>query len=243
MNLIRSGWIVLPALIVFGCDTMVPESDPPQHEVLIDFSSGPGSWEGSFSDYPPAMGERMDLVAEHRVLPPELDGQGFYIAGTNHSDDLFMFLRSEVVGLSPATPYDVAFQVTFASEVAQGCVGIGGSPGESVYMKAGAAAVRPVAKLVETGHDPDGYYQMNVDKGGQAFVGSDAVMLGTIGNTTAHCLEPAWELITLESDAPLTVSTDADGKLWLFVGTDSGFEGRTRLYYASMRVTFDEVRE
>ncbi len=29
------------------------------------------------------------------------------------------------------------------------------------------------------------------------------------------------------SYAPLQVSSDADGKIWLIVGTDSGFEGLT----------------
>ena len=33
------------------------------------------------------------------------------------------------------------------------------------------------------------------------------------------------------SYAPLQVSSDADGKIWLIVGTDSGFEGLTALYY------------
>jgi hypothetical protein len=34
----------------------------------------------------------------------------------------------------------------------------------------------------------------------------------------------------------VNVTANASGELWLLVGTDSGFEGLTRLYYQSIRV-------
>ena len=39
------------------------------------------------------------------------------------------------------------------------------------------------------------------------------------------------------------VTTDADGALWLIVGTDSGFEGLTTLYYGQIAVVLSEVSE
>jgi len=41
------------------------------------------------------------------------------------------------------------------------------------------------------------------------------------------------------SEQPL-VTTDAGGAAWLLVGTDSGFEGSTRLYYTRFAATFSE---
>ncbi len=41
--------------------------------------------------------------------------------------------------------------------------GIGGSPGESVYVKAGATTEEPL--IIE---DSDGWLRMNIDKGNQA---------------------------------------------------------------------------
>ena len=41
------------------------------------------------------------------------------------------------------------------------------------------------------------------------------------------------------SVAPLQVSSDADGKIWLIVGTDSGFEGLTALYYT--RISYSQT--
>ncbi|MQG70290.1 MAG: hypothetical protein FI707_16055 [SAR202 cluster bacterium] len=40
------------------------------------------------------------------------------------------------------------------------------------------------------------------------------------------------------ADSPLSVTTDADGGLWLIVGTDSGFEGLTALYYSRISYSF-----
>ena len=38
---------------------------------------------------------------------------------------------------------------------------------------------------------------------------------------------------------PIRATADAAGRLWLLVGTDSGFEGTTRLYYKTIRVTLE----
>ena len=42
-------------------------------------------------------------------------------------------------------------------------------------------------------------------------------------------------------DMPLSVSTDAEGRAWLIVGTDSGFEGLSALYYARISYTLSIV--
>ena len=47
-----------------------------------------------------------------------------------------------------------------------------------------------------------------------------------------------YELKELESErAHATVTSDADGEIWVMFGTRSGFEGQTELYY-----TYVEVR-
>jgi hypothetical protein len=37
-------------------------------------------------------------------------------------------------------------------------------------------------------------------------------------------------------DKPLIVKTNSKGELWLIVGTDSGYEGVTTIYYTSISV-------
>ena len=37
------------------------------------------------------------------------------------------------------------------------------------------------------------------------------------------------------------ITTDATGEIWLVVGSDSGFEGTTTLYYTQIDVAFNAV--
>jgi len=124
--------------------------------------------------------------------------------------------------------------VEFATSAASGCSGIGGPPGESVYLKAGAANFEPKSEAV------DGFFEMNIDKGQQAAGGKDAVVLGHVGNNSGDCTGNTWEYKTLTLDS-FTVQTDVWSRIWLIIGTDSGFEGRTTLYYTNIKVKLTEV--
>jgi hypothetical protein len=100
----------------------------------------------------------------------------------NHSDDLFMFLKRRLGtddGVVPGQEYRVMFTTVFASNAPSGALGIGGSPGESVYLKAGASMVEPEVYL----DSETGYYLMNVDKGsGNSGNGTAASVIGDIAN-------------------------------------------------------------
>ena len=163
--------------------------------------------------------------------PDGLEGGGIYVQGHNRSDDLFMFLKKRVYGLRPDTTYAVSVSVDLATNVPTGLVGIGGSPGESVYVKAGASAVEPLAVEDESGH-----LRMNIDKGNQSTGGQAMVVLGNV----AHPQVAGDEYLVKTLDnvgLPLTVTTDGEGRAWLIVGTDSGFEGLSRFYYARISYT------
>ena len=120
-------------------------------EVLIDFTLGPQGWIAGFSDYPVGQERFYELDSGYLPLPPPLGAMGsaLFISGNNHSDDLFMFYKGKIGGLEPGRAYRASFTVEIATSVPQGCAGIGGSPGESVYLKAGASQVEPAA--VNTG--------------------------------------------------------------------------------------------
>ena len=176
-------------------------------------------------------------------MPVELgSGKGFYLSGNNHSDDLFMFLKRKLgtaQGLKANTEYLVRFDITFDSNVPTGCGGIGGSPGESVYLKAGASAAEPNRAV-----DDENHYRMTIDKGNQALNGRDASNAGNIDNgencDTAGS-DPEYRSVRKTHVHTTRVKTDAQGNLWLIVGIDSGFEGTTALYFQSINVRLVEV--
>jgi hypothetical protein len=202
----------------------------------FDFSRGTLGWVAGFADYPPAEAPIYRLEADDRPLPAPLDTSrsALYIAGTNRSDDLFMYYAGPA-HVEPRTTYGVSFEVEIATAAPTGCAGVGGSPGESVYVKAGASAIEP-----EAVPDGTGYLRMNVDKGQQATGGANAIVLGDVANSRSCDEPPEWELKRLAGGS-LSATSGDDGSLWLFVGTDSGYESRTEVYYTRVVARLDAV--
>lgn len=204
-------------------------------------------WVVDFADYPQADEKEYDLESGVRSLPAPLDvsRKALYVSGSNHSDDLFMFLKRRVEGLTPGATYRVRFEVELATRAGSGCVGIGGSPGESVYLKAGATPAEPTVV-----RESDGYLRLTVDKGQQAVGSASIPTIGDVSNGSDRCDgEAPYRLKTVDSalnqgvepaiPAAIEATADSAGRLWLIVGTDSGFEGTTSLYYAGLRVTLE----
>ncbi|MYH68517.1 MAG: PEP-CTERM sorting domain-containing protein [Dehalococcoidia bacterium] len=225
---------LLPAAVPASVDAQEAE----ETRYTFSFENDAEGWVGDFADLPvDAPQDLYELDGGHRPLPEGLDGSGIYVQGHNRSDDLFMFLKRQVGGLRPDTEYAVSISVDLATSIPPGLVGIGGSPGESVYVKAGASPVEPV-----TSEDDIGHLRLNIDKGNQARGGEAMVVLGDIAHPDAA--RDAYAIKTLtNADQPLTVRTDGEGRLWLIVGTDSGFEGFTTLYYARIAYTLTEVAD
>lgn len=226
--------LILFAFIACDDDDRDDDMDDPVQEFSYDFSQGANGWIGDFADYPQGQDDRFELTFGETTLPAPLnENEGaLVLSGTNLSDDLFMYLKKQISGLEPNTEYEAVFTVQFASNVPDGMIGIGGSPGESVWIKAGATGIEP-----EPESDDMGYLRMNIDKGGQSQGGDDMVVLGDFSNDTDQEL---YNLKIVTNEAPLEVTTDGNGNLWLIVGTDSGFEGTTMIFYNRIHVTLEE---
>lgn len=231
LSLILAGCFV-------GCD-MTGSEFSTVFSISYDFSVTDQGWTGDFADYPQADSIAYELIFKHDTLPANLSNggtkKGLMVSGNNHSDDLFMFIKKKLTGLKPNTRYHVLFNVQFASNVPTGAVGIGGAPGESVFMKAGLTRVEPKKIL-----DGDLYYRLNIDKGNQALQGADMLNIGHIGvapNTTQYTTV----FRNNNSNTPFHFTTDGTGEAWISIGTDSGFEGKTTLYYLGVDVLFNEI--
>ncbi len=215
-------------LLACGLDDDQPANT--QVKFTYNFTTNTEGWTGDFADYPEGEEETYELEFSHSFLPAPLDNtQGsLRLSGTNHSDDLFMFVKREVTGLLPNREYLFNIEVEFATDVAEGMAGIGGSPGESVYIKAGATPTEP-----EKQQDEEGWYRLDIDKGNQSQGGEDMIVVGDFANGTD---QNVYTLKTVSNSAPFHATTSNQGTLWLLFGTDSGFEGRTTLYINRIEV-------
>ena len=232
--------MLLTAVFVVMASFLIPPTalaqDGSEGEFSFDFRSDAEGWMVGFADLPVDYNQSIyELDHGHRPLPNGLEGSGIYVQGHNRSDDLFMFLKRRVDGLRPNTTYAVSVSIDLATNVSAGLIGIGGSPGESVFVKAGASTVEPVIE-----EDGNRYLRMNIDKGNQSRGGESMVVLGNVAHREVANRE--YRVKTLDStDLHLSVTTDGEGGAWLIVGADSGFEGLTQLYYARISYTLSNV--
>ncbi len=228
--------LVFIGLLLGACDLSENDAPPPQRiERSFSFTDDTNGWTRLFADYPTdadTTADGMALTFDRRPLPEEVPaGHGLFLSGRNTSDDLFMGLRRRLTDLAPNTTYALTVDVTLASASPSGCAGVGGAPGESVWVKAGGSAAKPERTV-----DEDGWYRLTIDKGGQSQGGEEANVLGDVANGVEDCQDTPFRLIERTMEDPLSTTTGGDGTLWLLVGTDSGFEATTRLYYDSIRV-------
>ena len=207
-----------------------PGVKPGQREIRENFNKTSTDWLGGHSDYTSDT-QPTDVVVQPRRLPGLFGGHGLYTAGTNRSDDLFIYIKKKFTGFAPNQNYLLTFSVTFLTDAPAGCVGVGGAPGDAVFLKAGAAPVEPLTVAVDT------EYRMNIDKGNQARGGKNAVVLGNIAGTNTDCNQRRFEWKTLASSTPLIARSDATGTLWLMFGIDSGFENTSEIYYRSATIS------
>lgn len=224
-------YLAVFTFVIFSCD----DDDPVEVKEVdfeYDFATSQHGWTHGFSDYLNLNIEEYELSASYTDRPAVTGtGKSYRISGDNHSDDLFMFLKKQVDGLRPNTTYSLVYKVRFASNAPTNGIGVGGAPGEGVTVKVGASANEPVSALAT-----DNHFRMNIDHGNQTQGGDDMVAVGHVGvadNTTDYVI-----IERGNTNSPsFKAKTDGTGRLWLIVGTDSGFEGPTTLYYMSIEVS------
>lgn len=223
---------VLISLLAMSCNDDNIGAPVFSSEFIFADSTG---WTIDFADYPPGDPDLYEFKAAFTTLPEPLDTTrpALLISGANRSDDLFMYAKRKLTGLPPRQRLAVMVEATFASNAASNAVGIGGPPGESVYLKTGVTTVEPT-----TAPDEMGWLRLNIDKGNQSQIGSDALSLGNAANGTD---EFVYVLLERETEGRLIVEPDENGEAWFYIGSDSGFEGTTSLYYHRVKITLRPV--
>ncbi len=231
-RLLLFGRVGIMVLVFSSC----LKNDAPHEAITVhsDFSEGKDGWEAGFSEYSGDNEESYELEEGLAPLPAPLDDSqsAYRISGMNRSDDLFMYLTKRVQGLKPGVRYHGHFTVKLASSAPTGGVGAGGAPGESVGIGVGLTVDKPTSSP-----DEQNFYRMNIGKIQQCCTdGADMVVIGDVANGTENDV-----YTTIERTGEFSAETDHQGVLWLVVGTDSGYEGRTTLYYTSIEVVLEEI--
>ena len=200
--------------------------------LTFDFNQNDGGFTPIFFDYPNEQGveEFYELRSGHEEVPIAEAGKGLFLSGNNHSDDLFMGYYKDLSGLVPETEYQFTVRFQLATNVENDMIGIGGAPGESVFVKCGVASKEPENSLDSLNH-----FCLNIDKGSQSTSGSDMIV---VGNLAKEEINRPGEYEFNEIETKVIARTDEAGTAYLVIGTDSGFEGVTSFYLDDISVSW-----
>lgn len=204
-----------------------------------DFDNDLEGFKVLFADFPVEadVDNLYELNFGHKDIPiDENESKGLYLTGHNRSDDLFMYCYKKIGkenGLKPNTKYNMNLSFTMATNVPGGMMGIGGSPGEAVYVKAGIVNKEPVSVI-----DDNDYYRVNLDNGSQGNGGKDLALLGNISKTDGS-MDKSYSYKSFETKA--IVETNSEGTAFIVIGLDSGFEGKTEVYLDNILVDYIEL--
>lgn len=203
--------------------------------LTFDFNQNDGGFTPIFSDYPNEQGveEFYELRSGHEEVPIAEAGKGLFLSGNNHSDDLFMGYYKDLSGLVPETEYQFTVRFQLATNVENDMIGIGGAPGESVFVKCGVASKEPENSLDSLNH-----FCLNIDKGSQSTSGSDMIV---VGNLAKEEINRPGEYEFNEIETKVIARTDEAGTAYLVIGTDSGFEGVTSYYLDDISVSWADT--
>jgi hypothetical protein len=232
----KYNYFIISVICVFSFISCKKENNQAAEKhktVTYEFTDNMDGWTGDFADYPVTDSISFELECIRTTLPYPLQTSKYAlrISGNNHSDDLFMFIKRKITGLIPNTTYTLLIDVELASTYATSDIGVGGSPGKSVIVKAGASITEPIKV------NKNGEYRMNIDKGNQAVPGADMDTIGNVGVTDTTTI---YTLIHRSNANNLfTITTGASGAVWVCIGTDSGYEATTTLYYSKIRLSFE----
>lgn len=203
----------------------------------FNLDRGPQGFQALFLDYWDGEEDFMELDWWHGPLPGQWSSrQGVGITGNNRTDDLMMVLKRPLDGLEPDTTYRLELEMQYATNVPSGCVGVGGSPGESVFMRLGAADEQPDYILEDnaTGDMPP-MRRPSIDLGQQSAPGEYALAVGDLasGLDEEWCGDDdaPWQLKRVSTAGQfLEVTSNEDGRIWVYGLSDSGFEATSTWY-------------
>ncbi|MGE5394181.1 MAG: hypothetical protein ACM3P1_05505 [Candidatus Saccharibacteria bacterium] len=199
-----------------------------------DFNLGADGWVAVYAEFPQKDTAFYELEHGIQSLPTPLDAtkKGFMLSGNNHSDALQMYLSRQISGLDPNTNYSIETEVELASMYPSGSVGIGGSPGNAVHL---VSKFSTLGYTLEPGKSEQDNVKLVLNKQG-------SVLEQDLGDVSISSDQYVYQLINRKkSSASQMVKSDQNGKLWAVVGTWSGFEGITTLYYTKIKITLTKM--
>lgn len=233
-------------LLLAGCGSSSEDNEAPSPVTLpiaprvvlsYSFSNSVEGFEIDVADYDVDHPDNNKIAAGLAQLPEPYEyRQGIRFSWFNYSDDFKGLIKKQITELEADTTYSVSFRVDIVTSESNECVGVGGGPGSSVFVKGAVLPFEPT-RFVSSESGANAMYRVNIDDGQSG--GEDVVLLGNIGlpiSCDASQESRVWEQKTLANDEEYTIITSSTGDAWVYVSIDSGFEGTTEVFIADVEL-------
>jgi hypothetical protein len=224
-------WAKLVLLLgLYACSSEKRNDVDPIRTMNSEFETGTEGWIGDYALYNQSDSSNVAFVMEKDSLPSAIDSLKFSLRmeGINPGDSIFLFMKKKVPGLNPEKTYKVSFDITIGTNYPN----LPDAVGKHINLKAGASPNEPVKILANK------YYTVSIKKGLWNVDGAEMAILGDVVNATGRAV---YQLANRNSSSKdITVKPDADGTIWLCVGEDINYTGKTVLYYDSINITLTE---
>lgn len=224
-------WAKLVLLLsLYGCSGEKRNDVNPVRTVISEFEEDTEKWIGDYALYNRADTTTIAFKMEKDSLPASIDSlkSSIRMEATNTRDSIFLFMKKKIVGLNPEKTYNVSFDINIATNYPS----LDNATGTKVSLKAGASPNEPV-KILNAG-----YYNLSIKKGLWNVDGSEMAILGDITNGIGRAV---YQLVNRNSSSKnISVKPDADGTIWVCVGEDSNYNGKTVLYIDNIKIVLTE---
>jgi hypothetical protein len=227
-------YILIAALAVTGLWSCNEDSLDASITVDSNFQTGDegeNGWVAEYAGYAAtADSTQLDTAAAPALLPRGLDTTqyGFRVLSRYSKGNMFSYLKKRVSGFTPNKSYEMTLQVDLATRYSASAIV------DKVTFKAGVSTKEPLTSLVS------GTYTFNLDKGTGKQIGKDVLLSGSIASTNPDARYHT--LLRYSNDGqPVTVTSNSNGELWFYAGTDSDYRDTTVFYFDRIIARFKEL--
>jgi len=207
-----------------------------------DFSESEQGFVIDIADYQIDHPLNQSITAELSKLPPPYEyRRGIQYSWDNYNQDIKGFIKLKLKDINPNKQFNVEFTVSILTFMSEECLGIAGSPGKDVTVKAGILEKEPSKFVVDDGLSKT--YRIDIDD--ELYGGEDTTYLGHIGlpitcDDNFFDNKFIWEIKSLTHDEEVSfVSTS--GEVWYYISIDSGVGGNTQVYIMDVAIKLDEI--
>jgi hypothetical protein len=225
MNLRRSLFLFFVIALLSGCAGN--DEGIQVFSATFHFNESQNAWSGGFADYKVADSVASELHFGYENLPNNLatNQKSLMLSGKNVGENLIMFIKKKITGLSPNAEYTLVYDITFASDAQ-----VGVASGDSVQLIAAAFTYEPIAKEV------NGYYRLTTADSG--YNQNDLSPIGSIGNPWSQGSEYGSAGNATSTNPYIIGRTNDNGEMWLYIGTNSLYKDLTTIYFTFVNVVF-----